>query len=115
MSSPCRLLRRWCVVLLLVAATGCSSAWVRVAPEPVGTVKRLANVEGTGCGSLFLLFPFTDVFPMGLNSRVQSAYDEALEEAEGATAVVDVSIEESWFWWILGTTRCVTVRGVAVK
>ena len=52
---------------------------------------------------------------MFLNSRIDRAYDNALESVPGATALIDVTFEESWFWWVIGTGRTVTVSGEAIK
>ncbi len=52
---------------------------------------------------------------MGLDSRIQRAYDRALASVPGATGLVDVTIEESWYWWLLGTSRNVTITGEAIK
>jgi len=53
--------------------------------------------------------------PIGLNSRVETAYNRALQKKPGATALVDVTVQENWFWWVVGTARCVTVTGEAVQ
>lgn len=53
--------------------------------------------------------------PMGLNSRVERAYNNALDSVPGATALVDVTVKEDWMWWLIGTGRCVTVTGEAIK
>ncbi len=52
---------------------------------------------------------------MGLNSRVERAYADAVASVPGATALVNVTMQENWYWWFLGTTRCVTVSGEAIK
>jgi hypothetical protein len=53
--------------------------------------------------------------PMGLNGRVQRAYDEAVASVPGATGLVDVTIKENWYWWLIGTARTVTVTGEAIR
>jgi hypothetical protein len=52
---------------------------------------------------------------MGLNSRIERAYANAVASVPGATGLVDVTLEESWAWWIVVTSRCTTVSGVAIK
>jgi hypothetical protein len=32
----------------------------------------------------------------------------------GATALIDVTMQEDWYWWFIGTARCVTVKGEAI-
>ncbi len=53
--------------------------------------------------------------PVGLNSRDERAYNAAVASVPGATALVDVTMHENWYWWLLGTARCVTISGEAIK
>lgn len=100
-------------VLLLLA--GCASGPVTVAPKPPASYQSLGTVEGSGCGSLGVLATAYYAIPMGLNGRVKSAYDDALSKAPGATSLINVTIQEDWYWWLLGTARCVKVTGEAIK
>jgi hypothetical protein len=52
---------------------------------------------------------------MGINGRVANAYKNAVDSVPGATALVDVTIQEHWAWWLFATSRCVTVTGEAIK
>lgn len=52
---------------------------------------------------------------MGLNSRSGKAYDNAVASVPGATGLMNVTYQEDWFWWILGTGRTVTITGDAIK
>jgi hypothetical protein len=62
-----------------------------------------------------LLGTATNFIPVGLNTRVEDAYARALAAKPGATALTNVTMQESWFWWIIGTARCVTIKGEAVQ
>jgi hypothetical protein len=50
-----------------------------------------------------------------MSSRVQRAYDDAVAGVPGASALVDVTMHEEWYWVVLGTLRCVTISGEAIK
>lgn len=100
---------------LLVLLGACSSAPINVSPLPPAKYQVLGKAEGTGCGSLGVLATAYYAIPMGLNGRVASAYQEAVASVPGATALINVSISENWFWWVLGTARCTTVHGDAIK
>ena len=105
-------------VMLLGAVfflAGCASDPVNIAPLPAAQSQKLGHASGTGCGTMLLLSTSSNFIPAGLNSRVDRAYAHALESVPGATALVDVTLEESWFWWVIGTTRCVTISGEAIK
>ena len=82
---------------------------------PPQNYEKLGQVTGTGTGSLGVLGTAYYFIPMGVNSRVESAYDNALKSAPGATGIIDVTYQESWFWWLVGTARTVTISGEAIK
>ena len=69
-------------MILAIAASaalaGCSSGFTNVAPEPPPQHTRLGKATGTACGSLGLLATAYYFVPMGINSRVERAYGEAL-------------------------------------
>lgn len=100
---------------LAALLAACSSPLTTVAPAPPAQYEKLGKATGKACGSLGLLATAYYVVPLGLNSRVERAYADALQSVPGATSLIDVSVREDWFWWVLGTARCVTVAGEAVK
>jgi hypothetical protein len=98
-----------------LTAAGCASDFVKVAPQPPTQYQKLGKAEGSSCGSLLLLATAYYFIPVGLNERVATAYQNAVASIPGATALVDVSIQEDWTWWLIGTMRCVTIKGEAIK
>lgn len=98
-----------CLLILAVSGPGCSSTPVMVIPRPAANVQRLGHVEGSALGAQIMLFP------AGINSRTRRAYDRALAQAPGATALTDVTIQESWIWFYVGSLRNITISGEAVK
>ena len=104
-----------CFLILLLLLSGCSSKITTLYKPPPEKYEKLGKVSGTGTGSLGVCCTAYYVFPMGLNSRVEKAYNNALAQAPGATSLINVTYEESWFWWIIGTARTVTVTGEAIK
>lgn len=97
------------------ALVGCASEFTTVAPEPPIQYSRLGKATGSGCGSLGIVATAYYFVPMGVNGRVERAYKNAVASVPGATALVDVTIQEDWTWWLIGTSRCVTVSGEAIK
>lgn len=93
----------------------CASGFTTVAPEPPSQYTRLGPAEGKACGSLGVVSTAYYFIPMGANSRVSRAYAAAVASVPGATGLVDVSYRENWYWWLIGTARCVTITGEAVK
>jgi len=94
---------------------GCASTAYNVAPLPPASYQVLGKATGKACGSLGILASAYYVIPMGLNSRVEDAYQEALKTFPGATSLINVQMQEDWYWWLIGTARCVTITGDAIK
>lgn len=106
------------VSLLLVFAvlvSGCASGPTMIAPEPPAQYEKLGPATGKATGSLGILATAYYFVPMGLNTRVDRAYDRAVASVPGATGLIDVTIDESWFWWVVGTGRTVTISGEAIR
>ncbi len=95
--------------------SGCASDLVNIAPRPPENFQKLGQAKGNACGSLLIDGSFYNFIPIMLNSRVERAYQEAVSSVPGATALIDVTMEENWFWWVIGSARCVTLTGEAIK
>jgi len=94
---------------------GCASGPTMIAPEPPAKYERLGPATGAASGSLGILGTAYYFIPMGLNSRVDRAYDNAVASVPSATGLIDVTFDESWFWWVIGTGRTVTISGEAIR
>ncbi len=99
-----------CVVL-----GACVSGFTMVAPAPPQQFSRLGPATGTACGSLGVLATAYNFVPMGLDGRMERAYQAAVASVPGATALIDVTAQEDWTWWLIGTMRCLTISGEAIK
>jgi hypothetical protein len=107
--------RRLLLPLVVALLAGCASSPVLIAPKPPEKFERLGKVSGTACGSLGFAGTAYYVFPILLNSRVDRAYQRALANAPGATALIDTEYNESWYWYVLATARCTTISGEAIR
>ncbi len=110
----------WPFVTLAVGAAlfsaGCSSEMTVIVPQPPGHAQIVAkDVQGTASGALCIGYPPLSLIPIGLNERMENAYSDALSKAPGATALKNVTVEEDWYWIVVGTLRYVTITGDAVK
>jgi hypothetical protein len=94
--------------------SACASGYTTVAPTPPPKFTRLGPATGSACGSLGVLATAYNFVPMGVNGRVANAYKNAVASVPGATALIDVTMQEDWYWWFIGTARCVTVKGEAI-
>ncbi|SEQ33357.1 hypothetical protein SAMN04488038_105264 [Solimonas aquatica] len=99
---------RWPLLLVALLLGACSSGFIKVTPPP-GNYVKLGAARGEACGTNVLLIP------IGLNERLQNAYDQALASVPNARALIDVTMQERWFFWGLGTMRCTSITAVAVR
>lgn len=100
-------------LLLIISITGCSSGYKNISPDlsnKIQGVENLGHVQGRGCGTILL-----SIIPILQNSRVERAYSDAISKKPNATGLINVTLREKWNWWYLGTTRCVTIEGEAIK
>ena len=100
---------------VLTMFSGCSSHDVTIAPAQPEKYEMLGKAEGTGSGSLGLVATGYSFIPMGLNSRSERAYDNAVKSVPGATGLINVTYQEDWLWWLLATARNVTIKGDAIR
>jgi hypothetical protein len=94
---------------------GCASGLTTIAPQPPAEYEKLGPATGKATGSIGVLSTILNFIPMGLNTRVYRAYDNAVASVPGATGLIDVTLDESWFWWVIGTARTVTISGEAIR
>lgn len=97
-----------------VIAGGCSST-VTIAPMPPEKYEVLGATSGDACGVLLVGDWFAAILPLGLSERVTKATERALAKVPGSTALVNVTVEERWYYWLIGSSRCVTVNGEAIR
>ena len=104
------------LAVLVLMGTGCASGFTMVAPQVPEKFEKLGSAKGYACGTmLFSDGPGDNFLPVMLNSRVERAYQSALDSVPSSRWLIDVTMQEDWYWWIVGTTRCVTITGEAIR
>jgi len=103
----------WVVVALSTAA--CSSERVMVLPRPPLDYEILGSAKGEATGTMWIFGSVYNFIPIGLNTRTEDAFDEALASVPGATHLINVSLSEDWYWFLLGSAKVITVRGQAIR
>ncbi len=98
-----------------ILACGCASELTTVMPRTPEKYETLGHASGQACGSLLIGPTAYNFIPAMLNSRVERAYQQALASVPGSTALMNVTIEENWFWWVIGSARCTTITGEAIR
>lgn len=98
------------VTLFYAFLTGCSSTDIRVVSAPPEKPTKLGPTQGTASGVLFF-----GVIPIGINSRTERAYKDALKNVPGSTALTDVTLDELWLYFGIALFQQVTITGEAVK
>ena len=88
---------------------------VTIEKAPPEKYEVLGKATGSASGSLGIAGTAYYFIPMGLNSRTERAYVEAVQSVPNATGLINVTYSEDWFWWVLGTNRTVTITGDAIR
>ena len=107
-----KLLSLYFVILVF---TGCSSHDVTIAPTQPENYTILGKAKGTANGSIGVGPTTLNFIPIGLNTRIERAYDNAIKSVPGATGLINVTYQEDWFWWVIGSNKKVTITGDAIK
>lgn len=102
-------------VLVALVLAGCSHYPGGIAPStiplaPGGYTVVKEDVFGSDC-----LIALVMILPISSGNRTDVAIRNALEEAPGATALVNVTSDAYTQRWILWSNTCTEVRGDAVK
>ncbi len=107
----------WAILFLAVGVMflGCSSGSMTIVPAPPAKYVKLGDAKGEGSGSIGFLTTTYHFIPIGMNERVQTAYANALKSVPDATSLTNVTYREDWSWFVLGSTRTVTITGEAIK
>ncbi|MHC5210871.1 MAG: hypothetical protein ACYTG2_09155 [Planctomycetota bacterium] len=108
-------LARLAILGTVLLSVGCTSQWTTVVPRPPQDYETLGRATGTATGRMFFDGTALNFIPVGLNSRTEQAYRNALASVPGATALVNVTIQERWASWYLWSSKTVTVSGDAVR
>ena len=96
-------------LLFLSPLVGCVGTPVEIKEPVQGSYDVIGPAEGKFGG--ILLFNF---IPIAYNQRMWKAYDIAVK-SQGADALIDVTIQDKWYWAGLFNGNVTTVRGTAVK
>ena len=102
------------VLVGIVTLVGCATS-TTLAPLPPEQYQKLGYTSGDACGALLLGDWLLAFMPIGLSDRVEDARADAIAKVPGATDLVNVSVKETWYYWLIGTSRCVTISGEAIK
>jgi hypothetical protein len=103
------------LLAMLLIGLGCAHYPGGIAPstiplEPGGYTVLKSNVVGSDCQvSLLGILPFSG------GNTTDEAIADALRQAPGATALVNVTSDAYSQYWILWSNTCTEARGAAVK
>ena len=108
------------LAMLIFICTGCSSGFVTLSPRVPEKYEMLGPAKGKACGLIVVDTPFVcwglcTFMPVTLNGRLASAYQKALDSVPGATSLINVTLQEDQYWWVVGDAKCVTITGVGIR
>ncbi len=103
-----------CALLLVLFAAGCTRDPGGVAPSNIplapGGYKEIGRGSASDCKiNLF------GILPISGSNYLADAMREALEEESDADALIDISIDRSFKFFILWSQACTEVRATAVR
>ncbi|TGJ98967.1 hypothetical protein [Leptospira langatensis] len=78
----------------------------------------ITRASGEACGSKIISIPgamILDFIPIRFNSRMERALQNAILSVPGAKGIKNVTVEETWYYWLIGHTRCVIITGDVVR
>ena len=110
-----RSMYRVSLMLYTIFIVGCSSGFTVIGKRSPENFQRLGKATGEACGTIIVGPTAYNAIPIGLNSRTERAYQNALDNVPGSTTLIDITLEENWIWWVIGSTRCVKITGEAIK
>jgi hypothetical protein len=113
--NPYRLMLWGLLAVSLLVCAGCASELTTILPRLPEKYETLGRASGTACGSMLIGPTAYNIIPVMLNTRVERAYQTALQSVPGSTALKDVTLDENWYWWVIGSARCTTITGEAIK
>ncbi|TGK32497.1 hypothetical protein EHQ12_19080, partial [Leptospira gomenensis] len=95
---------------VLLLTSGCSSTPVFLPENQTASTAKDPNlpsypVYGRSCG--FLLF---GILPIDTNERFIRAYQKMISQRKGT--VSQITLQESWYWGLIGTGYCATFTGL---
>lgn len=106
-----RICKQFGILAIAAAIAGCAGTPVALGnrssdAKPVGSERTLTS---KACGFQLLL-----VIPIGVNDRLDRAYQQ-LQGQAGGDYVTDVKIQESWTYAFVGTNYCTTLQARAIR
>ena len=108
------------LAFFILLSSGCASGFVTVSPRVPDKYEKMGEARGSACGIMLFDIPFLcgnscAFIPVGLNNRVEQAYQRALDSVSGSKALINVTMQEDQYWWVIGDSRCVTITGEAIR
>lgn len=96
---------------LAMLLAGCAGTPVNLGPHPYAPplAGQARDLEAKACGFQLLL-----LIPIAINSRQERAYRQVLAQA-GGDYVTDVQWKDEWFYGLVGTSYCTTLRAKAIR
>lgn len=79
-------------------------------PLSPGSYQELGEVRGVDC-----VYHLLGLIPMGSGNETKDAVDDALSEIEGTNALINVTSDTYFQYYILFSDACTQVHGTAVR
>ncbi len=96
----------------LIAGCAAHSGGISASTKPLtpGGYTELKEVSGEDCQYYLLGF-----VPVSRTNKLRNAVADAMDNVKGADALIKVTADTTYQWWVLWTTACTQVHGTAVQ
>jgi hypothetical protein len=102
------------ILFLILSAAGCARSPGGIAPSNIplqqGGYTPIGPVSASDCKVNLL-----GILPLSGGNQIADAMQSALRRESSADALVDISIDHVWKYFILWSSSCTEIRATAVR
>ena len=98
-------------IALVAASSGCTGIPYKMATVEPDLSKYEVMGPATGHGRGFMIL---NIIPVNQNNKIERAIESAIQ-SKGGDEMIDISVQESWFWAYVLNSYAVDVTGTVIK
>jgi len=99
------------LVALLALASACTGIPYKMATIEPDLTKYEVLGPATAQGRGFMIM---NVIPINQNNKIERAVEKAIQ-SKGGDELIDISVQETWFWAYVLNSYAVKVEGTVIK
>lgn len=99
------------LIALVALASGCTGIPYKLATVEPDLAKYEVLGPATARGRGFMIL---NLIPVNQNNKIERAVEKAIQ-SKGGDELIDISVQESWFWAYVLNSYAVDVQGTVIK